>query len=147
MKQMVIEMFTADTLPKGYLPCARPDLVEGYVSIEQIFKGRSVDFGYCWGGDCNTRFCKHNLDVKREDTSYLVLLEHFLNGGAVNQPINYVPDYYNHTTGTQHNGHHRLVAAYDAGFTHVPYNSREWGDYDWNDTPAADGYTRGGLES
>lgn len=133
MEQLTI----TDDLPEGYLPCASPDLVEGYVSIETIFKGGSVDFRSCWDG-CDTLFCEHNMEDKRIDLSYKLLVVHFRNGGAVNQPLNYIPSQMGAEYGVQKNGHHRLVAAYDAGFTHVPYNSREWGsNEDWHDTPNA----------
>lgn len=128
-----------DALPPGYLPCARPDLIEGYVSIERVFAGDSVDFGYC--SDHETRFCDCNMDEKREDESYRLLVKHFRSGGAVNQPLNYRP-YRWGDLGDQGNGHHRLTAAYDAGFTHVPFNSRKWGDdEDWADTPKPEYYS------
>jgi hypothetical protein len=135
------QLTLTDDLPEGYLPCASPHLVEGYVSIATIFKGSSVDFDVCWDGGCDTVFCEHNLDEKREDLSYRLLVTHFRNGGAVNQPLNYVPSQMGAEYGEQKNGHHRLTAAYDAGFTHVPYNSRAWGNHeDWHDTPNAEEY-------
>lgn len=138
MDQLVLDIFRADILPKGYLPCSNPELIEGYVAIADIFKGDSVDFRYCYTH--RTAWCEHRFNWKRGDLSYLPLLEHFRNGGSVNQPLNWVPGRYEgedrYIYGNQQNGHHRLVAAYDAGFTHVPYNSARWGDHrDWEDTP------------
>lgn len=127
MEQAVIDVFNPDTLPDGYLPAANPALVDGYVAIEEILKGRSTDFGTCY--ECGLALCEHALDEKREDESYKVLVQHFRDGGKINQPLNYDPRYK-----TQDNGHHRLVAALDAGFTHVPYNAYSWSEHpDWDD--------------
>jgi hypothetical protein len=111
------------TTPVGYLPCANPELVTGYIAIEEILRGRSSDFGEC--DECDVALCEHALDVKRADESYEVLVEHFRHGGMINQPISY--DMRNKE---QCNGHHRLAAAYDAGFTHIPYQNK-WGSDDW----------------
>lgn len=118
-----MQQMTTDALPEGYLPCSNPGLVEGYASIEEILQGRSGDFGRCH--TCDKYLCKHHLDYKRQDASYKVLVQHFRNGGMINQPISYHPEHK-----SQGNGHHRLVAAYDAGFTHIPYSS-DWGESDW----------------
>jgi len=128
---MWVQLTIENELP-GYLPCSNPDLVEGWVAIEDIFEGRSCDFLFC--EDCGKTFCECNLNEKREDPSYAVLLEHFRKGGMINQPINYDPRYQ-----VQRNGHHRLIAAYDAGYTHVPYNSELWGDTDWQGTANSEG--------
>lgn len=150
MEQLASPVYTAETLPEGYLPCSNPELVEGYVSIAEIFEGSSVDFCYC--DDHETVFCDCNMDEKREDEQFPILLEHFRNGGALNQPLNYRPagivepdcsccSEYERESGEMGNGHHRLIAAYDAGYTHVPYNSRKWGSVDWRDTPNSEGRT------
>ena len=116
-----------NSLPEGYLECANPDFVEGYISIEEILKGRSTDFGTCYV--CKVALCKHALDQKRQDESYKVLVQHFRDGGLINQPI-----CYDKRLKKQANGHHRLVAALDAGFTHVPIQDR-WGVHeDWDNT-------------
>ncbi len=107
------------------LPCANPDLVDSYESIERLLQGESSDFEYC--EECDKVLCDHALDSKREDGSYKVLVQHFRNGGKINQPIL--------NNGYQSNGHHRLVAALDAGFTHVPVRRHGWGDHnDWEGT-------------
>lgn len=123
MQQMTIE-----ALPPGYLPCSNPSLVEGYISIADILRGRSSDFGLC--DECDEILCEHALNEKREDESYKLLVEHFRHGGMINQPINY-----DMRRKAQGNGHHRMVAALDAGFTHVPYQSA-WGIEDWKGVDA-----------
>jgi hypothetical protein len=109
------------------LPCANPHLVKEYVAIEDILQGDSNDWEEC--GRCGGRLCEHVLNSKRQDESYKVLVEHLREGGAVNEPLNYDP-----RTENMGNGHHRLAAALDAGFTHVPVNPKRWGDNNWNDT-------------
>ena len=124
MQQLVIP--GTDTLPVGYLPCSRQELVEGWLSIRKILDGNSGDFDRC--DECGVVLCEHALDEKRQDRSYRVLAEHFENGGMLNQPVCYDPDYRK-----LKNGHHRLAAAMDAGFTHIPYQSR-WGEHsDWDE--------------
>jgi hypothetical protein len=110
------------------LPCANPDLVEEYMPIEKILEGNSGDFDRCYTH--NKVLCECHLDKKREDDSYKRLVVHFRAGGLINQPI-----YYNRYL---HNGHHRLAAAMDAGYTHVPTSSK-WGlEYDWENTERVD---------
>lgn len=112
-------------LPVGYLPCSNPELVEGYLSIKKILNGDSGDFDRC--DECKIVLCDHALDEKREDYSYCKLVEHFRNGGMINQPICYTFGDWERIC----NGHHRLAAALDAGFTHIPYQTA-WGEeYDW----------------
>lgn len=113
--------------PKGYLPCSRPELVTGYISIQKIINGDSGDFERC--DYCETVLCECHLDEKRRDQSYRTLVEHFRDGGTINQPV-----YYNTTWKELRNGHHRLAAALDAGFTHIPYQTN-WGEeHDWDET-------------
>lgn len=131
MRQMTI-----DVLPDGYLPCSNPDLVEGYLAIADILAGPSTDFGKC--ADCGIVWCECNMDSKREDESYQVLVEHFRNGGMINVPILRYKSYWNNEQ-EQSNGHHRVIAAMDAGFTHIPYQTRDTGkgwSVDWSGTPA-----------
>jgi hypothetical protein len=117
-----------ETVTRKDLPCANPQLVDEYVAIEEILQGQSSDSSLC--GRCNGRLCEHILNAKRQDESYKVLVQHFRDGGEVNQPLNW--DRWG-DGGYQSNGHHRLAAALDAGFTHVPVNHEEWGDdYDWS---------------
>lgn len=138
MEQMTIDVHKPETLPAGYLPCSNPDLVEGYMAISDILAGPSVDFTYCEA--CETIWCDHNMDYKREDESYKVLVEHFRNGGMINIPILRYTSYYG-PENEQSNGHHRVIAALDAGFTHIPYQTRKTGkgwSEDWSGTPAED---------
>lgn len=127
MEQLMIPGMSV--LPKGYLPCANPELVTGYVSIQKILEGDSGDFDRCWG--CNMALCEHHLDEKREDRSYRDLVEHFQNGGMMNQPVCYMESRYSGLS--LRNGHHRLAAALDAGFTHIPFQTA-WGENDdWDE--------------
>jgi hypothetical protein len=113
--------------PEGYLPCSRPELVSGYISIRKILNGDSGDFDRC--DECEMVLCEHALDEKRMDRSYRKLVDHFTDGGMINQPV-----YYNTMWKELRNGHHRLAAALDAGFTHIPYQDR-WGEeHDWDET-------------
>lgn len=122
-------MTEVQTEERRELPCAFPDKVSRYVSIEQILDGNSGDFDRvdleC---ECERLLCEHALDYKRGNPSYRQLVEHFRNGGMVNQPL-----YYDDSRHKLHNGHHRLIAALDAGFTHVPVWD-QWGDdWDWRE--------------
>ena len=121
-----LALFEVEVETRRELPCSNPDLVEGYLSIEKILQGDSGDW-YDMCDECEMMLCEHRLDEKREDDSYMYLVDHFRNGGMIDQPICY--DRY------LRNGHHRLAAALDAGFTHIPYQS-VWGDEDW-DVPAS----------
>ena len=128
-----------ESLPEGYLPASNPDLVEGYISIKEILSTPSTDFGYCWCG--GGPWCDHHLNSKREDPSYSILLKHFKSGGKINVPILRYVDLYGYGKDEQSNGHHRIIAAMDAGFTHVPYQTQKkgqgWRD-DWSGTPDYD---------
>lgn len=132
MDQMTMDVHKPETLPAGYLPCSNPDLVEGYMAISEILEGYSTDHMECGDEECEERFCEHVIDSKRQDYSYRKLLEHFKNGGMINIPIL-------REGGSQSNGHHRVVAAMDAGYTHVPYQTpsgnwnRAWKD-DWSES-------------
>lgn len=129
------QLTLTEVLPAGYLPCSNPDLVRGYISIEDLLKGNSGDFGKCY--ECGFALCEHALNEKRADHSYRELVEHFRKGGLINQPVAY--DQRNKQLA---NGHHRLAAAYDAGYTHIPYcrdgygDSEGWWDSDWTETYA-----------
>lgn len=117
-----------ETMERRDLPCANPNLVDEYVAIDEILQGRSSDFTTCH--ICGIALCEHALNEKRADESYKVLVQHFRDGGPVNQPLAY-----KRRDKEQSNGHHRLVAALDAGFTHVPVRHTGWGeDADWTGT-------------
>lgn len=127
-----MDQMTIEALPVGYLPCANPHLVEGYMAISEILEGHSTDHAECGYYKCEKRFCEHVIESKRQDHSYLKLLVHFKSGGMINIPIL-------REGGSQSNGHHRVVAAMDAGYTHVPYQTpgggweRGWQD-DWSES-------------
>jgi hypothetical protein len=128
---MQAELFTE--LPTGYLPCSRPELVAGYVSIQDIINGDSGDFSRC--RRCEKALCQCHLHEKRQDPQYNTLLEHFRAGGMINQPVYYEPE-----DRCLSNGHHRLAAAMDAGYTHIPYQSH-WGkEEDWEESFADKGF-------
>jgi hypothetical protein len=117
------------------LPCSNPQLVEGWISIEEILAGNSSDFDSF--DDCDEVWCVHAMDDKREDESYQILVEHFRKGGMINVPIYRMRDWDTPGKTIQSNGHHRVIAALDAGFTHVPYqtdrSAHTWYD-DWANT-------------
>jgi hypothetical protein len=120
-------------LPQGYVPCAYPEKVEYYVRIQVIMELESEDFytpcPYCEEDTGEEIFwCYHRMNDKREDGSYKALLEHLEEGGGFNDPVQFPSG----NCGGLGNGHHRVIAALDAGFTHVPA-WLDWGsDYDWS---------------
>ena len=131
------QLTLSESFPEGYLPASNPDLVEGYISIEEIMAGDSGDFRHyrC----CPTIWCEHALNEKRKDPSYKILVKHFRDGGSINIPI--LRYYHNTKDVFQSNGHHRIIAAMDAGFTHMPYQTDDSGygwKTDWSDTPSYD---------
>jgi hypothetical protein len=125
MEQLTIPLEM--TYPKGYLPCSRRELVEGWLSIRKILNGNSGDFERC--DECDIALCDHALDDKRRDHSYQLLVSHFEDGGTLNQPVCYSTEW-----NELRNGHHRLAAALDAGFTHIPYQTRWGSENDWEES-------------
>ena len=69
------QLMLTEALPAGYLPCSNPDLVRGYIAIDELLRGNSGDFGKCW--ECGYALCEHALDDKRQDDSYQELVGHF----------------------------------------------------------------------
>lgn len=132
MEREVAVQHYSDLVAQGHkpVPCTNPEKVDGWVSLKELMEGVAGDFG---------KWTESNMNYKRDHKSYDLLKEHLQKGGGLNHPVFYCPpDEYNHQ-GYLSNGHHRVCAAVDAGFTHIPYNSEEWGDdYDWTGTENAE---------
>jgi hypothetical protein len=122
---------TVDVLVRLDVPCEQPWLVAGYVAIADVMARYSDDFDSHtdeeWDSDActvnhgETPWCGERLEYKRNEPSYDTLVAALKAGKGFRNPVQW------HCGGGLGNGHHRVIAAFDCGFTHVPY-SQKWGE-------------------
>ena len=96
-----------------------------WVSVDYLMSLPSIDFGTEGLVD------EWNREHKRSDGGYQELLSDIADNGFMDPVYVYPvgPDNWDPHQEQLGNGHHRILAAYDLGYTHVPVTQDE--DYQW----------------
>jgi hypothetical protein len=121
-----LELFTPTTTDR-YPATTFIDVPFEWVRLDYLLSLPSVDFHE---DGLSTEF---NREIKRSDWNYEALLNDIAENGYMNPVFVYGEDngFYpgKETLG---NGHHRVVAAFDLGYTHVPVTRDE--DDQWTES-------------
>lgn len=117
---------TAMSLGTTYAPVENITVPFEWESVDYLLSLPSVDFG------TNGLRYEYNREIKRSDRGFEDLLEDlqdqgFLDPIFVHPPHNRVA--LDNTGEHLGNGHHRLIAAHDLGWTHVPVTRNR--DHQW----------------
>lgn len=98
-----------------------------WVEVEFLIQIFSVDF---YETGLSTEY---NRDRKRSDTGYVDLLRDIQEHGYINPVFMYSPDGSSWDDDVPYalgNGHHRVVAALDLGYTHIPVTIQQYRQWD-----------------
>lgn len=102
-----------------YAPVMPGTHVDGYVSMGEIMSAWSLDVTSYWGSDVADAW-QNVMEGKRGDASYRRIVRDLENGWGLRHAVGW--------TGKLGNGHHRVTAAFDMGYTHMPVVFDNWTD-------------------